>query len=71
MFAKKSSPRCFAQRSVLFGATYPAPTMNSHLGGRATYLPDWDIGTSGSGATYLPPQLTKLDVTPIEYKHET
>ena len=43
-----------ALRSVLFGATYPARSMNSHLGGRATYLLGRDIGPAGGRATYLP-----------------
>ena len=37
--------------------------MNSRLGGAPTYLPGRDISPSGSGATYLPPKLTKPDVS--------
>lgn len=37
-----------------FGGSYPAPTMNAHLGGRATYLLGRDMGPAGGRATYLP-----------------
>ena len=36
---------------------------NSQLGGAPTYLPGQDLGPLSSGPTYLPPKLTKPDVS--------